>query len=47
VLYIRKISDLEKVQKGKKTLFILDKLLVENISDFFDMENISILDLNA
>jgi len=47
VLYIKKISDLEKVQKNKKTLFILDKILVENISDFFDMGNISILDLNA
>lgn len=47
VIHIKKISDLTNVKKDKKTLFILDKLLVENVSDFFDMGNISILDLNA
>ena len=47
VIHIRKISDLANVKKDKKTLFILDRLLVENISDFFDMNNISIIDLNA
>ena len=47
VIHIKTISDLEKVQKDKKTLFVLDRLLVENISDFFGMENICILDLNA
>ena len=43
---IDNIKDFGKVEKNKKTLFILDKLLVDNISDFFDMSNISILDLN-
>ena len=47
VIHIKKISDLGNVQKDKKTLFILDKLLIENISNFFDMRSISILDLNA
>ncbi len=39
--------DFNKVNKNKKTLFILDKLLIENISNFFDMDNICILDLNS
>jgi len=43
---IDNINDFSKVERNKKTLFILDKLLVDNISDFFDMSNISILDLN-
>lgn len=44
---ISNYSDLEKVSKNQKTLFILDKLLPENLSDFFDMNNVFILDLNA
>jgi hypothetical protein len=44
---INNISDLIKVDKNKKTLFILDRLLIENISEYMDMGNISIIDLNA
>jgi hypothetical protein len=44
---INVISDLKKIDKTKKTLFILDKLKVDNISELFDMSNFSILDMNV
>lgn len=44
---IDSIWDFDNIDKWEKTLFILDKLLIENISDFFDMDNICILDLNS
>lgn len=44
---INDVWDFDNIDKSKKTLFILDKLLIENISDFFDMNNICILDLNS
>lgn len=43
---INKIWDLIKIDKSKLTLFILDELLPENISDYFDMAQFTILDLN-
>lgn len=45
-LHIKNIVDFNQIDKSKKTLFILDKLLVENISDYFDMKNFTILDMN-
>jgi len=46
-VFVKNVSDFKNIDKYKKTLFILDKLLIENISNFFDMDNISIIDLNA
>lgn len=46
-VYINQITDLQNINKSKKTLFILDKLLPENLEEFFDMNNVTILDLNA
>ena len=43
---IDKIWDLDKINKSKTTLFILDKLLPENMSRYFDMDQFTILDLN-
>ncbi len=43
---INQIWDLSKINKSKTTLFILDKLLPENISEYFDMDQFTILDLN-
>ncbi len=43
---INNVLDLDKIDKNKTTLFILDKLLPENIQDFFDIKNFCILDLN-
>ena len=45
-LKINQIWDLSKINKSKATLFILDKLLPENISEYFDMDQFTILDLN-
>lgn len=43
---INKKWDFDKINKSKTTLFILDKLLPENISEYLDMDNFTILDLN-
>ena len=43
---INNISDLNNIDKSKKTLFILDKLLYNNIANFFDMKEFCILDMN-
>jgi len=43
---INTILDFDKIDKSKSTLFVLDNLLPENVSDFFDMKNFCILDLN-
>jgi hypothetical protein len=43
---IEKLLDFKNIDKSKTTLFILDKLLPENISEYFDMDNFAILDLN-
>ncbi len=43
---INNISDLNNIDKSKKILFILDKLLYDNIVNFFDMKEICILDMN-
>ncbi len=45
-LKLNQIWDLSKINKSKTTLFILDKLLPENISEYFDMDQFTILDLN-
>lgn len=44
---ISNMANLSQIDNNKKTLFILDKLLIENISEYLDMENIFIIDLNA
>lgn len=44
---IRKFSDLKKVDFDKKTLFILDKLLLDNIFDLlWEIENFAVIDMN-
>lgn len=44
---IKKISDLKKVDLEKKTLFILDKLLLDNIFDvLWKFENFAVIDMN-
>ena len=44
---IKKISDLKKVDLEKKTLFILDKLLIDNIFDvLWKIENFAVIDMN-
>ena len=44
---IKKISDLKKVDLNKKTLFILDKLLIDNIFDIlWKIENFAVIDMN-
>lgn len=45
-IHIKNFSDLANIDKSKNTLFILDKLLIENILDFFDMKNFTVLDMN-
>lgn len=44
---LKKISDIKKVDISKKTLFILDKLLIDNIFDlFWSMKNFAVIDMN-
>ena len=44
---IKKISDLKKVDLKKKTLFILDKLLIDNIFDvLWKIEKFAVIDMN-
>lgn len=44
---IKKISDLKKINLKKKTLFILDKLLIDNIFDvLWKIENFAVIDMN-
>ncbi len=43
---INNFLDFKRIDKSKKTLFILDKLLYENIDDFWDIKNFCILDMN-
>jgi len=44
---IKKISDLKKVDLNKKTLFVLDKLLIDNIFDVLrKIENFAVIDMN-
>ena len=44
---IKKISDLKKVDLEKKTLFILDKLLIDNIFDvLWKIEKFAVIDMN-
>ena len=46
-LKIKKISDIKKIDICKKTLFILDKLLLDNIFDvLWKMENFAVIDMN-
>lgn len=44
---LKKISDLKKVDLEKKTLFILDKLLLDNVFQTLEkMENFAVIDMN-
>jgi len=43
---IDNIWDFKKIDKTKRTLFIIDKILYKNIKEFFDMKNFSIIDMN-
>lgn len=44
---INRISDLKKIDLDKKTLFILDKLLIDNVFDvLWKMENFAVIDMN-
>ncbi len=44
---LKKISDLKKVDLEKKTLFILDKLLLDNVFHVLkNMENFAVIDMN-
>lgn len=44
---LKKISDIKKVDICKKTLFILDKLLIDNIFDLlWSMKNFAVIDMN-
>ncbi len=43
---INNFLDFKKIDKSKKTLFILDKLLYNNIDDFWDIKGFCILDMN-
>jgi len=44
---IKKNSDLKKIDFEKKTLFILDKLLIDNIFDvLWKIDNFAVIDLN-
>lgn len=45
-LHINTFVDFNKVDKSKKTLFVLDKLLYENVVDFLDIKDFCILDMN-
>jgi len=44
---IKKISDIKKIDTAKKTLFILDKLLLDNIFDvLWKIDNFAVIDMN-
>lgn len=44
---LKRISDVKKVDISKKTLFILDKLLLDNIFDvLWKIENFAVIDMN-
>lgn len=43
---INNFWDFWNLNKKNKTIFILDKLLIENIEEFFDMKDFCVLDFN-
>lgn len=43
---INNFADLQNIDKNKKTLFILDKLVYNNIDMFWNMSDLTILDMN-
>ncbi len=43
---IDKIWDFNQIDKTKTTLFVLDEILPENMSEYFGMNNFTILDMN-
>ena len=46
-VFIKKFSDLKNVDLNKKTLFILDKLIIDNIFDIlWKIENFAVIDMN-
>jgi len=46
-LKLNKISDIKKIDKSRKILFILDRLLLDNIFDvLWKIENFAVIDMN-